>query len=86
MFTVLHIALVYLSIGPISSDLWRNLKLTSSKSILEDLLETQELENGQIDRWVKSETTLVWTKSRVELDTETPIASISRRPSLVIND
>jgi hypothetical protein len=44
-------------------------ELTSSQSILKDLLETQELENGEIDRWVKSETTLVWTKGRVELYT-----------------
>lgn len=43
-------------------------RLTASKSILEDLLETQEFEDGQVDCWVQTETSLVWTESRVELD------------------
>lgn len=43
---------------------------TSCESILEDLLEAQELQNGEIDSWVESQTTLVWTKSRVELHAE----------------
>jgi hypothetical protein len=43
--------------------------LTSSQCILEDLLEAQELQDGQVDSWVKSETALVWAESRVELDT-----------------
>jgi hypothetical protein len=45
------------------------LALTASKSILEDLLEAQELEHRKIDCWVQSESTLVWTKRRVELNT-----------------
>jgi hypothetical protein len=40
----------------------------ASEGILEDLLETQELENGQIDCGVEAETALVRTKSGVELD------------------
>jgi hypothetical protein len=43
--------------------------LTSGQSILEDLLEAQELQNGQIDRRVESKTAFVGAKSRVELDT-----------------
>jgi hypothetical protein len=43
-------------------------KLTASKSILEDLLETQEFQDGQVDSGVQTETTLVWTESRVELN------------------
>lgn len=48
---------------------WR--RLTPCESILEDLFETQELQNGQIDSRVKTETALVGTESRVELDTVT---------------
>jgi hypothetical protein len=48
-------------------------ELTSSQSILEDLLETQELQDAQVDSGVESETTLVWTESRVELDTVTTV-------------
>ncbi len=33
------------------------------------MLEAQELQDGQVDRRVESETALVWTKSRVELYT-----------------
>jgi hypothetical protein len=40
----------------------------AGKSILEDLLETQELEDGQVDCGVETETALVGTESRVELD------------------
>jgi hypothetical protein len=40
----------------------------TGKGILEDLLETQELEDGQVDRRVQPETALVGTESRVELD------------------
>lgn len=43
-------------------------RLTASKSILEDLLETQELEDGQVDCWVQTKTTFVWTEGGVELD------------------
>lgn len=41
---------------------------TSSEGILEDLLESQELEDGQVDRGVEAEASLVGTKGRVELD------------------
>jgi hypothetical protein len=40
----------------------------ASQGILEDLLKTQELENGQVDCGVEAETALVGTESRVELD------------------
>lgn len=43
--------------------------LTASKGILEDLLETQELEDGQVDGRVQAETALVGAESRVELHT-----------------
>jgi len=40
----------------------------ASESILEDLLESQEFKNRQVDCGVEAETALVWTKGRVELD------------------
>ena len=43
-------------------------QLTSSQSILEDLLEAQELQDGQVDRRVQAETALVWAEGGVELD------------------
>jgi hypothetical protein len=43
----------------------------ASKSILKDLLKTQELEDGQVDWRVQAETALVWTEGRVELDAVT---------------
>lgn len=55
--------------------------LTSSQSILENLLETQELEDAQVDCWVQTETTLVWTQSRVELDS---VSAVELELSLVI--
>jgi hypothetical protein len=48
-------------------------ELTASQSILEDLLETQELKDGQVDSWVETETALVWTEGRVELDSVTTV-------------
>jgi hypothetical protein len=45
------------------------MKLTSSQGILEDLLETQELEDGQVDGRVETKTSLVGAESGVELDT-----------------
>jgi hypothetical protein len=48
-------------------------RLTSSKSILENLLETQELQDGEVDGRVKSQTTLVGTEGGVELDTVTAV-------------
>lgn len=47
--------------------------LTASESILEDLLETQELEDGKVDGRVKTETTLVRTEGGVVLDTVTTV-------------
>lgn len=47
--------------------------LTASQGILEDLLEAKEFKNGQVDAGVKSETTLVGAKSRVELDSVTAV-------------
>lgn len=41
----------------------------TGESILENLLETQELEDGEVDGRVETETTLVGTESRVELHT-----------------
>lgn len=45
----------------------------AGQSILEDLLETKELQDGQVDGGVETETTLVGTKSGVELDTESTV-------------
>lgn len=39
----------------------------ASEGILEDLLETQELEDGQVDCGVESQTTFVGAQGRVEL-------------------
>jgi hypothetical protein len=43
--------------------------LTASERILEDLLETQELKNGEVDSRVETKTALVRTESGVELHT-----------------
>ena len=40
----------------------------AGEGILEDLLKTQELEDGQVDSGVEAETALVWAEGRVELD------------------
>ena len=45
----------------------------SGESILEDLLKAKELENGQVDRRVQTQTALVRTQGRVELDAETAV-------------
>src|SRR5262245_17401003 len=42
-------------------------KLTASEGILEDLLEAQELQDGQVDSGMEPETALVGTEGRVEL-------------------
>jgi len=42
--------------------------LTSSQSILEDLLEAQELQNRQVDSGMESKATFVGAKGRIELD------------------
>jgi hypothetical protein len=45
------------------------------------LLETQEFQDGQIDSWVKAEAALVWTESRVELDS---VATVHLDLALVV--
>lgn len=45
----------------------------TGEGILEDLLETEELEDGQVHGGVETETTLVRAESGVELDTETTV-------------
>lgn len=47
--------------------------LTASQGVLEDLLETKELENRQVDAGVESKATLVGAKGRVELDAITAV-------------
>ena len=55
--------------------------LTAGQGILEDLLEAQELQNGQIDRGVKSKTAFVRTKSGIELH---PVSTVDLDLALVI--
>lgn len=55
--------------------------LTSGKSILEDLLETQELQDGEVHGRVESQTTLVRPKGRVELHS---VSSVDLALALVI--
>jgi hypothetical protein len=57
------------------------LRLTSGESILEDLLETQEFQDGKIDGRVESETTLVRTKGGVELNS---VSAVDLALALVI--
>ena len=57
------------------------MSLTSSKSILKDLLKAQELQDAQVNGRMESEAALVWAKGRVELDT---VAAVDLRLSLVI--
>jgi hypothetical protein len=45
----------------------------TGQSILEDLLETEELEDGKVDGGMETETTLVGAQSGVELNTETTV-------------
>lgn len=45
----------------------------AGQGILEDLLEAEELEDGQVDRGVETETTLVGAQGGVELDTEAAV-------------
>lgn len=45
----------------------------AGQGILEDLLETEELEDGQVHGGVETEATLVGAKSGVELDTESAV-------------
>ena len=48
-------------------------QLTASQGILEDLLETQKLEDGQVDGRVETKSSLVGTESGVKLDTESTV-------------
>lgn len=45
----------------------------TGEGILEDLLEAEELQDGQVDRGVETETTLVGAEGGVELDAETAV-------------
>jgi hypothetical protein len=47
--------------------------LTAGQGILENLLKAQKFENGQIDRGMKAEPTLVRAEGRVELDAESAV-------------
>jgi hypothetical protein len=51
----------------------------ASQGILEDLLEAEELENGQVHRRVEPESTLVGAKGGVELDAESTVNLDLRR-------
>jgi hypothetical protein len=53
----------------------------TSQGILEDLLKAQKLEDGQVDGWMETETTLVGTEGGVELDT---VASVDVGFALVV--
>lgn len=44
-------------------------ELTTGESVLEDLLEAEELEDRQVDGGVEAQATLVWAEGTVELDT-----------------
>jgi hypothetical protein len=59
---------VRLSLGVEIASTLATSHVQAGKGILEDLLETQELEDGQVDGRVEAETTLVGAESRVELD------------------
>lgn len=52
---------------------WKEQRLTAGKGILENLLEAQEFEDGEVDSGVKSKTAFVGTQSRVELHTVTAV-------------
>ena len=47
--------------------------LEASKGILEDLLESEELEDGQVDGRVEAESSLVRAEGAVELDSVTVV-------------
>lgn len=53
----------------------------AGEGILEDLLKTQELEDGQVDCGVEAETAFVWAEGRVELDA---VALVDVADALVI--
>lgn len=47
--------------------------METSESVLEDLFETEELEDGKVDRGVKTKSSLVRTENGGELNTETGV-------------
>lgn len=47
--------------------------LTASQGILEDLLKTQKLENGEVDGGVETQTALVWPQGGIELHAISPV-------------
>ena len=57
------------------------LLLTTSKSILEDLLKAQKLQDRKIDRGVETKTAFVWAESGVELHT---VATVDLHLALVV--
>jgi len=57
----------------------------AGKSVLEDLLETEELEDREVHGGVETETTLVRAEGRVELNTETAVDSDSAVVTLPSN-
>ena len=60
---------------------YRLIVLTAGESILEDLLEAQELKDRQIHRGMEAETTFVWAQRRVELHT---IATVDLHLALIV--
>lgn len=55
--------------------------LTAGQSVLEDLLEAQEFENGQVDGRVESETTFVRAQGGIELH---PVPTVDLHLALVV--
>lgn len=64
---------VGLALGVEISAAFATTHVQAGERILEDLLETQELQDRQVHGGVKSKTALVGTKSRVELHTVAPV-------------
>ena len=52
----------------------------TGEGVLEDLLESEELEDGEVDRGVETETALVRSEDRRELDT---VASVDMADTLL---
>ena len=53
----------------------------ASQGVFEDLFETKELQDTEIDGWMESETTFVWSESRVELNS---VASVDLHLSFIV--
>lgn len=58
-----------------------DIKLTSSESVLEDLLKSEELEDRQVDGRVETKSSLVGSESGVELNT---VSAVDLHDSLVV--